>query len=222
MWSVWIVSLSSDVALFHINFQLWWWLFLSYDLTWRLRAVLLSLVLSRFLTQQLLKFHCYLHSCRDITLCHIYFRLFQPSSIYDVSRHRAVLSVVPSYSSTPKMLKTAACRRCPLAVLFNILNMTGINSWIISKKYASVSDVSWWNGLRCTWWSNSPTLIIHQKQISLKLNKRVRCKVNTFCSCRRNLMSQLCIACKPTVVETAWRTSAARDGSSSWTLVRKY
>ena len=94
-----------------------------------------------------------------------------------------------------QMSTKARCRRWPLAVFFNILDMVGINSWIIYKKNTG-SNISRRNFLRqlteqLTDYSPEAG---KQKQLSEKLDKRVRCKVNSGCG--RNLTSTLCIACK--------------------------
>jgi hypothetical protein len=94
-----------------------------------------------------------------------------------------------------QMSTKAGTRRWPLAVFFNILDMAGINSWIIFKKNTGI-NISRRNFMRqlteqLTAYSSGTG---KQTQTSEKLDKRVRCEVKS--SCRRNLTSTLCISCK--------------------------
>jgi hypothetical protein len=94
-----------------------------------------------------------------------------------------------------QMSTKAGTRRWPLAVFFNILDMGGINSWIIFKKNTGI-NMSRRNFIRqlaeqLTGYSHEST---QPTEMNEKLDKRVRCEVRS--SCRRNLTSTLCISCK--------------------------
>ena len=103
-----------------------------------------------------------------------------------------------------RMMSTkAGCRRWPLAVFFNILDLAAVNAWIIYKKRTGI-NISRRNFIR----KLSEELIGLEEPLAgadhptpstsgskkRKLDKRVVCSVKR--NCKRNLTATCCSSCK--------------------------
>jgi Transposase IS4 len=99
-----------------------------------------------------------------------------------------------------EMSTKAACRRWPLAVFFNILDLAGVNAWIIYKlktgsnisRRKFLFELS--NQLRESEVSRKALEVVESCQLSGKLKKRVTCEVRS--NCKRNRTTTKCIECK--------------------------
>ena len=117
-----------------------------------------------------------------------------------------------------QMSTKAGCRRWPLAVFYNILDLAGVNSWVIFRK-ATGSNISRREFLRqlsseltsATTAANTPAAVTASAATGL-LEKRVNCQIKVACSrnrtvtvcdiCKRpacgKCLAKICMACKDT------------------------
>jgi len=98
-----------------------------------------------------------------------------------------------------QMSTKAGCRRWPLAVFYNILDLAGVNSWIIYRKQTGsrISRRKFLHQLSeelVGVASEDDTSEPGHVARSSKLAKRVTCQIKT--SCKRNSTSTTCIMCK--------------------------
>ncbi|XP_065658110.1 piggyBac transposable element-derived protein 4-like [Hydra vulgaris] len=108
-----------------------------------------------------------------------------------------------------QMSTKSGCRRWPLAVFFNILDLTGVNAWIIFKKVTQ-QKISRRKFLYTLSEQLREANITHRKSLvaansntttatnsSTQLSTRLRCQIKT--NCKRNLTSIVCESCKKPV-----------------------
>ncbi|XP_065658096.1 uncharacterized protein LOC136082609 [Hydra vulgaris] len=101
-----------------------------------------------------------------------------------------------------QMSTKSGCRRWPLAVFFNILDLTGVNAWIIFKKVTQ-QKISRRKFLYTLSEQLREASITHRKSLvaansntttatnsSTQLSTRLRCQIKT--NCKRNLTSTVC------------------------------
>jgi hypothetical protein len=99
-----------------------------------------------------------------------------------------------------EMSTKASCRRWPLAVFFNILDLAGVNAWIIYKTKTGSNlsrrkflfELS--QKLREGEVSRRASAAVDSCPVSGKLKKRVTCEVGA--NCKRNRTTTKCTQCK--------------------------
>lgn len=122
----------------------------------------------------------------------------KPTVIHYYNHNKCGVDVLDSMVKS--MTTKIGTRRWPLAVFFNLLDIAGVNSWIVFKKKTS-SEISRREFLfklgeqltaaNVLARSSSTTLSIQQPQ--LQLEKRANCKI--LVNCQRNRASLACAKC---------------------------
>ena len=124
----------------------------------------------------------------------------KPESILFYNANKCGVDMLDSMCR--QMSTKAACRRWPLAVFCNILDLAGVNAWIIYRKKtgSSISRRQFLHVLS----EQLRESAIHQREVaqphpiidavSGKLKKRTKCQIKK--KCKRNLTSSVCIKCK--------------------------
>jgi hypothetical protein len=121
----------------------------------------------------------------------------KPESILSYNKTKCGVDLLDSMCR--QMSTKSGCRRWPLAVFYNILDLAGINAWIIFRK-ATGSRISRRRFMfelceELTKMKNGEGNIDNERQQTTaeKLPKRVTCQVRI--NCKRNLTSTLCAKC---------------------------
>ena len=104
-----------------------------------------------------------------------------------------------------KLTTKASCRRWPLAVFFNVLDIAAINAWIIYKKRtgSTMSRRRFLHKLAEELFGVNDTMLqplqedLQPVAKRPKLDERVACVVAT--NCNRNKTSTECVLCKKAV-----------------------
>lgn len=121
----------------------------------------------------------------------------KPESVLYYNQNKCGVDMLDSMCR--QMSTKAGCRRWPLAVFYNILDMAGVNAWIIFKK-ATGSRISRRKFLHklseelidAAISENAPQPYLFSEEG--KLLKRVQCQVKL--KCKRNSTSTVCMDCK--------------------------
>jgi hypothetical protein len=123
----------------------------------------------------------------------------KPESVLYYNKNKCGVDMLDSMC---KQLSTkAACRRWPMAVLFNILDLAGVNAWVLFRKStgSTISRRDFIHELALELTevarsANTKSSTTATLACSEQLSKRVNCQVKV--TCNRNRTVTVCCICK--------------------------
>jgi len=129
----------------------------------------------------------------------------KPESVLYYNENKCGVDMLDSMCR--QMSTKAGCRRWPLAVFFNVLDIAGINAWIIFRKTtgsrqsrrqflrqlsAELTEATTTSSASSS--LTTPALATSASSAARHLNRRVNCQVKALC--KRNRTTTLCDSCK--------------------------
>lgn len=133
----------------------------------------------------------------------------KPDTIHFYNENKVGVDILDSMA---RMLSTkAGCRRWPLAVFFNILDMAGINAWILFRQQTN-SRISRRNFLLelSAQLRRDDGHQARPQNAPVILGRRVTCQINS--NCQKNKTTKLCSACEKAVCGSCATLVCSRCG----------